>query len=79
MSIGLAFALFYTIMGIPIARIADRVSRGSLLVVALAVFVKILIKEPRRGAMELSESSSLSKGEIVVRVKCEKIQDRSSK
>jgi MFS family permease len=38
MLIGLAFALFYTIMGIPIAIIADRVNRVTLLSVALAVW-----------------------------------------
>jgi predicted MFS family arabinose efflux permease len=35
---GLAFALFYTIMGIPIARIADRTNRRNLVAIALAVW-----------------------------------------
>ncbi len=36
--IGLAFAAFYTIMGIPLAFLADRVNRVNLLAVALAVW-----------------------------------------
>ena len=36
--IGLAFAAFYTIMGIPLAFIADRVNRVNLLAIALAVW-----------------------------------------
>lgn len=36
--IGLAFAVFYTVMGIPIAFIADRVNRKGLLAVALATW-----------------------------------------
>lgn len=36
--IGLAFAAFYTIMGIPIAFLADRVNRKGLLAVALALW-----------------------------------------
>jgi MFS family permease len=35
---GLAFALFYTLLGIPIARMADRVSRTSIMTAALAVW-----------------------------------------
>lgn len=35
---GLAFAVFYTIMGIPIARIADRTNRRNLIAIALAVW-----------------------------------------
>jgi predicted MFS family arabinose efflux permease len=35
---GLAFALFYTFLGIPIARLADRVSRVRIMTVALAVW-----------------------------------------
>jgi MFS family permease len=35
---GLAFALFYTLLGIPIARLADRVSRTSIMTVALALW-----------------------------------------
>jgi sugar phosphate permease len=35
---GLAFALFYTLLGIPIARLADRVSRIRIMSVALAVW-----------------------------------------
>jgi len=35
---GLAFALFYTLLGIPIARLADRVSRTGIMTVALAVW-----------------------------------------
>ena len=35
---GLAFALFYTVMGIPIARIADRANRRNLVALALAVW-----------------------------------------
>jgi predicted MFS family arabinose efflux permease len=35
---GLAFALFYTLMGIPIARIADRANRRNLIAIALAVW-----------------------------------------
>ncbi len=35
---GLAFALFYTLLGIPIARMADRVSRTSIMTVALALW-----------------------------------------
>lgn len=36
--IGLAFAVFYTVMGIPIAFIADRVNRKGLLAIALATW-----------------------------------------
>lgn len=36
--IGLAFAIFYTVMGIPIAFIADRVNRRGLLAIALATW-----------------------------------------
>ena len=36
--IGLAFAVFYTVMGIPLAYLADRVNRVNLLAVALAVW-----------------------------------------
>jgi len=35
---GLAFALFYTFLGIPIARLADRVSRTTIMAVALALW-----------------------------------------
>lgn len=35
---GLAFALFYTVMGIPIARIADRANRRNLVALALTVW-----------------------------------------
>jgi MFS family permease len=35
---GLAFALFYTFLGIPIARLADRVSRTGIMTVALALW-----------------------------------------
>ena len=35
---GLAFALFYTLLGIPIARMADRVSRTGIMTVALALW-----------------------------------------
>jgi MFS family permease len=35
---GLAFALFYTLLGIPIARLADRVSRIRIMSIALAVW-----------------------------------------
>ncbi len=35
---GLAFALFYTLLGIPIARLADRVSRIRIMSVALALW-----------------------------------------
>src|SRR5579863_9439757 len=35
---GLAFALFYTFLGIPIARLADRVSRTSIMTAALALW-----------------------------------------
>jgi MFS family permease len=35
---GLAFALFYTLLGIPIARLADRVSRTGIMTVALALW-----------------------------------------
>jgi MFS family permease len=35
---GLAFALFYTLLGIPIARLADKVSRIGIMTVALAVW-----------------------------------------
>jgi MFS family permease len=35
---GLAFALFYTLLGIPIARLADRVSRIWIMTVALALW-----------------------------------------
>jgi predicted MFS family arabinose efflux permease len=35
---GLAFALFYTVMGIPIARIADRANRRNLVAIALAIW-----------------------------------------
>jgi MFS family permease len=35
---GLAFALFYTLLGIPIARMADRVSRTSIMTAALALW-----------------------------------------
>jgi predicted MFS family arabinose efflux permease len=35
---GLAFALFYTLLGIPIARLADRVSRIGIMTVALALW-----------------------------------------
>ena len=36
--IGIAFALFYTIMGIPIARMADRKSRRNIIVVGITVW-----------------------------------------
>ncbi len=36
--IGLAFAVFYTVMGIPIAYLADRVNRVTLLSIALAIW-----------------------------------------
>jgi len=36
--IGLAFAVFYTVMGVPIAFLADRVNRKGLLAVALATW-----------------------------------------
>ena len=35
---GLAFALFYTLLGIPIARLADRVSRTGIMTAALALW-----------------------------------------
>src|SRR3984957_17228573 len=35
---GLAFALFYTLLGIPIARLADRFSRTSIMTAALALW-----------------------------------------
>jgi MFS family permease len=35
---GLAFALFYTFLGIPIARLADRVSRTTIMTIALALW-----------------------------------------
>ena len=35
---GLAFAVFYTLMGIPIARIADRANRRNLIAIALAIW-----------------------------------------
>jgi len=35
---GLAFAVFYTVMGIPIARIADRTNRRNLIAIALAIW-----------------------------------------
>jgi MFS family permease len=35
---GLAFALFYTFLGIPIARLADRISRTGIMTVALALW-----------------------------------------
>ena len=35
---GLAFALFYTLLGIPIARLADRVSRVGIMTVALGLW-----------------------------------------
>jgi MFS family permease len=35
---GLAFALFYTFLGIPIARLADRVSRTTIITAALALW-----------------------------------------
>src|SRR5450755_424176 len=35
---GLAFALFYTSLGIPVARLADRVSRTSIMTCALALW-----------------------------------------
>jgi MFS family permease len=35
---GLAFALFYTLLGIPIARMADRVSRTGIMTAALALW-----------------------------------------
>src|SRR5471032_2840924 len=35
---GLAFALFYTFLGIPIARLADRVSRTGIMTAALALW-----------------------------------------
>ena len=35
---GLAFAMFYTLLGIPIARLADRVSRVRIMTVALALW-----------------------------------------
>ena len=35
---GLAFALFYTLLGIPIARMADRVSRTGIMTLALALW-----------------------------------------
>jgi MFS family permease len=35
---GLAFALFYTLLGIPIARLADRVSRTGIMTVALTLW-----------------------------------------
>jgi MFS family permease len=35
---GLAFALFYTFLGIPIARLADRVSRIGIMTAALALW-----------------------------------------
>jgi predicted MFS family arabinose efflux permease len=35
---GLAFALFYTVMGIPIARYADRANRRNLVALALAIW-----------------------------------------
>ncbi len=35
---GLAFALFYTILGVPIARLADRANRTSIIAVALVIW-----------------------------------------
>jgi MFS family permease len=35
---GLAFALFYTLLGIPIARLADRISRTGIMTAALALW-----------------------------------------
>jgi len=35
---GLAFAIFYTVMGIPIARLADRTNRRTLIAIALATW-----------------------------------------
>ncbi len=35
---GVAFALFYTLLGIPVARLADRVNRTGLMAVALAIW-----------------------------------------
>lgn len=35
---GIAFAIFYTFMGIPIARLADRKSRKTILAVCLAIW-----------------------------------------
>jgi predicted MFS family arabinose efflux permease len=35
---GLAFALFYTLLGIPIARLADRASRTGIMTIALALW-----------------------------------------
>ena len=35
---GLAFALFYTLLGIPIARLADRVNRVAIMTAALALW-----------------------------------------
>src|ERR1700731_5174498 len=35
---GLAFALFYTFLGIPIARLADRISRTGIMTAALALW-----------------------------------------
>jgi MFS family permease len=35
---GLAFALFYTVLGIPIARLADRISRTGIMTAALALW-----------------------------------------
>src|ERR1700719_2152991 len=35
---GLAFALFYTLLGIPIARLADRVNRVGIMTAALALW-----------------------------------------
>ena len=35
---GLAFAIFYTVLGIPLARLADRANRTSIIAVALVVW-----------------------------------------
>jgi MFS family permease len=35
---GLAFALFYTVLGIPIARLADRINRVSIMAIALGLW-----------------------------------------
>ena len=35
---GLAFALLYTLLGIPIARLADRVNRTGIMTAALALW-----------------------------------------
>ena len=36
--VGIAFAIFYTFIGIPIARLADRKSRKTVLAVCLAIW-----------------------------------------